>query len=177
MLSSCKQKNYGLTTCFWWIRFSIQDISHINCYSTFITHIAYFWHLDSLQWFQFCCRQHCDSASASMSQSPAYVHHSYTSSTSFWCNTVTGVAPQSTTWSPNFSSTGWGRAVSWRRSTLTRRRSTLTRKLRVSGNLPRGHFESVAATGNLREHSAAATRNLGDHLEEHFESAAATGNS
>ena len=46
-----------------------------------------------------------------------------------------------------------------------------------SGNLPRGHFESVAATGNLREHSAAATRNLGDHLEEHFESAAATGNS
>jgi hypothetical protein len=29
------------------------------------------------------------------------------------------------------SSTGWGRAVSWRRSTLTRRRSTLTRKLWV----------------------------------------------
>lgn len=46
-----------------------------------------------------------------------------------------------------------------------------------SGNLPQGHFESGAATGNLREHSAAATRNLGDHLEEHFESAAATGNS
>ena len=46
-----------------------------------------------------------------------------------------------------------------------------------SGNLSQGQFESIATTGNLREHSAVATRNLGDHLEEHFESAVATGNS